>query len=136
MATSPPGPKGEQLGKLNYEFCRADIFGFLKALAEHYGDIVAFDLGSLPYIFVNGALQVHELFSDHEKCLRKPEFIKDSNRGHWGDGLTPLEGSAGQARRRTLGSCLRPSFVPHYLEIVAQCTEDMLNSCAPGTEAE
>jgi enediyne biosynthesis protein E7 len=136
MAKPPPGPKGEQLGRLNYEFCRADIFGFLKALAEHYGDVVGFNLGGLPYIFVNGALQVHELFSQREACLRKPEFIKDSNRGHWGDGLTTLEGSAWQSRRRILGSCFRPGFVAQYLSIVAQCTEAMLDSWASGCEAD
>ena len=43
MATAPPGPKGEDLGKLNYEFWRADMFGFLTALAERYGDVVGFD---------------------------------------------------------------------------------------------
>jgi cytochrome P450 len=121
---------------LNYEFCQADIFGFLKALAEHYGDVVGFDLGGLPYIFVNGALQVHELISQRKACLRKPEFIKDSNRGHWGDGLTTLEGPAWQSRRRLLGSCFRPSFVARYLPIVAQCTEAMLDSWAAGSEAD
>jgi cytochrome P450 len=113
---------------LNAEFCQADIFRFLQTLAEHYGDIVGFDLGSKPYIFVSGAAQVHELFSLREACLRKPEFIKDSNRGHWGDGLTTLEGPAWQLRRRILAGCFRPNFVAHYLSIVAQCTGAMLDS--------
>jgi cytochrome P450 len=136
MATPPPGPKGEQLGRLNYEFCQADIFGFLKALAEHYGDVVGFDLGRLPYIFVNGALQVHDLFSQREACLRKPEFVKDSNRGHWGDGLTTLEGSAWRSRRRLLGPCFRPDFVQRCLTIIGQYTEDMLDSWLPGSEPD
>ena len=92
MATPPPGPKGEHLGRLNYEFWRTDMFGFLKALSERYGDVVSFDLGRSPCILVNGALEVRELFFERETCLRKPEFVKDSNRGHWGDGLTTLEG--------------------------------------------
>ena len=45
---------------------------------------------------------MRELFFEREACLRKPEFVKDSNRGHWGDGLTTLEGPAWQARRRVL----------------------------------
>jgi enediyne biosynthesis protein E7 len=136
MATPPPGPKGEQLGRINYEFCQTDIFGFLKALSEQYGDVVGFDLGGLPYIFVNGARQVHELFSQREASLRKPEFIKDSNRGHWGDGLTSLEGSAWQSRRRILGSCFGPGFMRRFLPIVAQCTEAMLESWASGSGAD
>jgi enediyne biosynthesis protein E7 len=128
MATPPPGPKGEELGRLNAEFCQADIFGFLQALAEQFGDVVGFDLGASPYIFVSGAPQVHELFSRHEMSLRKPEFIKDSNRGHWGDGLTTLEGPAWQSRRRMLAACFRPDAVAHHLTIVAHCTEAMLES--------
>ena len=143
MTAPPPGPpRGEQQGRLNAEFCQADIFGFLQTLTEHYGDVVAFDLGSKPYIFVGGAAQVHELFSRHEASLRKPEFIKDSNRGHWGDGLTTLEGPAWQSRRRILAACFRPDFIAHYLSIVAQCTGPMLDSldglsggpCAVGSD--
>jgi cytochrome P450 len=141
MAVPPPGPpRGEEQGRLNAEFCQVDIFRFLQTLAEHYGDVVGFDLGSKPYIFVGGAAQVHELFSRREACLRKPEFIKDSNRGHWGDGLTTLEGPAWQSRRRILAACFRPDFVAHYLSIVAQCTGAMLDSWtdsrAPGAPSD
>jgi enediyne biosynthesis protein E7 len=128
MATPPPGPKGEYLGRVNYESWRADIFGFLTALAERYGDVVGFDLGRSPCILVNGALQVRELFLEREACLRKPEFVKDSNRGHWGDGLTTLEGSAWQARRRTLRSCFGARRISACLAMMAQCTQDMLDA--------
>ena len=112
------------------------MFGFLKALAERYGDVVAFDLGRAPYILVNGAPQVRELFFEREACLRKPAFVKDSNRGHWGDGLTTLEGAAWQARRRVL----RPSFgarpVSARLPVVAECTRDMLGAWGPRSDAD
>jgi len=75
------------------------MFGFLKALADCYGAVVGFDLGCSPCILVNGALEVRALFFEHEACLRKPEFVKDSNRGYWEDGLTTLEGPAWEARR-------------------------------------
>jgi len=136
MATPPPGPKGEHCGRLNYEFWRADMFGFLKALSERYGDVVSFDLGRSPCILVNSAHQVRELFFDHEACLRKPEFVKDSNRGHWGDGLTTLEGSAWHARRRVLRSCFRARHVPPCLPVAAQCTEEMLNAWTPDCETD
>jgi cytochrome P450 len=136
MATPPPGPRGEDEGRLNYEAWRADMFGFLTALAVRYGDVVGFDLGRSPCILVNGALQVRDLFFERDAYLRKPDFVKDSNRGHWGDGLTTLEGPAGQARRRLL----RPSFsarpVSARLPVVAQYTEDMLDSWAPGSDAD
>jgi cytochrome P450 len=112
------------------------MFVFLAALAERYGDIVRFDLGRSPCILVNGAREVRELFFEREACLRKPEFVKDSNRGHWGDGLTTLEGSAWHARRRVLRSCFRARHVPPCLPVVAQCTQDMLDAWAPDGEAD
>jgi cytochrome P450 len=136
MAIAPPGPKGEDLGRLNYEFWRADMFGFLTALAKRYGDVVAFDLGRSPCILVNGALQVRELFLEREACLRKPEFVKDSNRGHWGDGLTTLEGSTWQARRRILQSCFDARRISACLPLIAQCTGDMLDAWGAECKAD
>jgi enediyne biosynthesis protein E7 len=103
------------------------MFGFLAALAENYGDVVGFDLGRSPYILVNGARHVRELFSAREAYLRKPEFVKDSNRGHWGDGLTTLEGAVWQARRKVLRSCFSASLMTRWLSVAAQCTTDMLD---------
>lgn len=135
MATLPPGPIGVQLGRLNFEAWKVNMFGFLKALSNRYGDVVGFDLGRTTCILVNGAPQVRELFFDHEACLRKPKFVKDSNRGYWGDGLTTLEGTAWQKRRELL----RPSFnarpVSRWLSTVARFTAEMLEGWSPGSEA-
>jgi enediyne biosynthesis protein E7 len=131
MATRPPGPKGEELGRLNYERWRTDMFGFLAALSARYGDIAGFDLGRSPCILVNGAPQVRELLVVREACLRKPEFVKDSNRGYWGDGLTTLEASAWQTRRRLLQPFFSAAHVAARLPIVAECTADLLDGWAP-----
>jgi enediyne biosynthesis protein E7 len=136
MAVPPPGPKGEFLGRLNHDFWRADMFGFLAALAENYGDVVGFDLGRSPCILVNGARHVRQLFSAREAYLRKPEFVKDSNRGHWGDGLTTLEGAVWQARRRVLRSCFGASLMTRWLSVAAECTKDMLDAWRPDCELD
>jgi enediyne biosynthesis protein E7 len=128
MAAPPPGPKGDSSGRLNYEFWRSDMFGFLTTLTKHHGDVVGFDLGCSPYILVNGAAEVHELFFRREACLRKPEFVKDSNRGHWGDGLTTLEGPIWRARRRARRSSFAPRTISRCLAVVAECTQDMLEA--------
>jgi cytochrome P450 len=112
------------------------MFGFLTALADRYGDVVGFELGRSPCILVNGAPQVRELFFEREACLRKPEFVKDSNRGQWGDGLTTLEGAAWQARRRILRPSVRARFISSYLPVVSQYTADMLNAWVPHSEAD
>jgi enediyne biosynthesis protein E7 len=130
MTTSPPGPKGEQWGQLNYQYCRTDTFGFLSGLCERYGDIVGFDLGRSACILVNGGAQVRELLFEREACLRKPDFVKDSNRGHWGDGLTTLEHEAWQDRRRALRPSFRAQSVAARLPVVAECTADLLDAWA------
>ena len=128
MPTRPPGPRGEHSGIVNYQAWQTDMFGFLRALADRFGDVVAFDLGRSPSILVNGASQVRELLFEREACLRKPEFVKDSNRGHWGDGLTTLEGSAWQAHRQALRPSFRPRPVSDRLPVVAECAGDMLDA--------
>jgi enediyne biosynthesis protein E7 len=128
MARPPPGPKGKCLGRLNYEFWRADMFGFLAALAGRYGDVVGFDLGHTPHILVNGAAEVRELFFDREAFLGKPEFVKDSNRGHWGDGLTTLEGMAWQSRRRVLRPLFNARTLSSWLSVVLESTREMLDT--------
>jgi cytochrome P450 len=136
MAVPPPGPVGEHLGTLNYKAWKTDTFGFLTALGKHYGDVVAFDLGRSRCILVNGAPQVRELFFERETCLRKPEFVKDSNRGYWGDGLTTLEGADWEARRRVLRPSFRARSVSLSLSLVAQLTADLLKVWAPGPKAD
>jgi enediyne biosynthesis protein E7 len=112
------------------------MFGCLTALATRYGDVVGFELGSSRCILVNGARQVHELFFDREACLRKPEFVKDSNRGHWGDGLTTLEEPAWQSRRQILRPSFRARPISNFLTTVGHCTVDMLKASASHSEAD
>jgi cytochrome P450 len=108
------------------------MFGFLGGLVGRYGDVVRFDLGRSPVILVNAAAEVRRLLLEHWVSLRKPEFLKDSNRGHWGDGLTTLEGAAWRARRQML----RPSFggdrVAARLPVVEACTRDLVETWQPG----
>jgi cytochrome P450 len=112
------------------------MFVFLTALAGRYGDVARFYLGHSPCILVSGAPQVRELFFEREACLRKPEFVKDSNRGHWGDGLTTLEGTAWRERRQVLRSCFRIRHIPLYLPVVARCTVEMLNAWGRDREVD
>ena len=136
MAIPPPGPKGEHVGQTQLRVlargyvrvpdgpCRA-----LRRCRRIRSRTLALHPGQR-------CAQVRELFFEREACLRKPEFVKDSNRGHWGDGLTTLEGPAWQARRRMLRPSFRARPVSARLPMVAQCTTDMLDAWAPETEAD
>ncbi len=131
-APPPPGPRGAILGRLNARSFDAGIFGFLRSLAESFGDVVGFDLGGTPCILVNGAENVRTLFLRHEGDLRKPAFVSDSNRGHWGDGLTTLEGADWQARRPLLRPSFRPQAIGPRLDIARECTGEMLDGWEAG----
>ena len=131
-APPPPGPRGAAWGRLNHGYWRADPYGFLRTLVERHGDIVGFDLGRTPCILVNGAAAVRELFTTREPFLHKPDFVKDSNRGHWGDGLTTLEDAAWRTHRRLLRPAFRPAMLEPHLALVARCTEAMLDGWGEG----
>jgi enediyne biosynthesis protein E7 len=135
MGIQPPGPRGELAGASNHRLFRADMFAFLAELARH-GDVVGFDLGRSHYILVNSAPLVRELFNRHARCLRKPEFVKDSNRGYWGDGLTTLEGDVWRQRRHLLRASLGAHAVAARLPTIVECTRDMLSSWTPAHEID
>lgn len=136
MGRPPPGPVGRSAGKVNYSLWQADIVGFLAELAREYGDVVSFYIGNSPCILVNGAAQVRELFSARESSLRKPEFVKDSNRGHWGDGLTTQEGIDWRMHRAALRPSFKAESVSARMNHVAACTQNMLDGWAPDSVAE
>jgi cytochrome P450 len=132
----PPGPEDAQFGTVGYGSERPNIIESLRGLANRYGDLIQFNLGRTPCVLVNGALHVHKLFSQHEACLRKPEFVKDSNRGYWGDGLTTLEDAAWRSHRRMLLPSFSAMSVDSYLPVVAECTKGMLDAWAPHSQTD
>jgi cytochrome P450 len=136
MAMPPLGPTDVQFDTIGYASGRPNIIESLRGLAQRHGDVVQFNLGRTPCVLVNGAPHVHNLFSEHEACLRKPEFVKDSNRGYWGDGLTTLEGAAWRSHRRMLLPSFSATSVEAYLPAVAECTKGMLDAWAPRSQAD
>ncbi len=127
MTRTPPGRTGPAWAARNVAASQADLLGFLRDLAREHGDIAAFDLGRARGILVNGAHEARVLLTEHEPRLRKPEFLKASNRGHWGDGLTTLEAEDWAVHRSLLQPSFRARAVARRMAVVAACTQDMLN---------
>lgn len=135
MSEPLPGPVSgnDGDGAFNYRLWSSDAFGFLANLGRVYGDVVGFHLGCTPCILVNGAPEVRKLMTRWETHLRKPEFVMESNRAGWGEGLTTLEGAAWRDRRKVLRRCFSASRVSAQQTVVTQCTTEMLDSWASGS---
>lgn len=85
---------------------RRDPLGVLRSVGERDDELPRFLLGATPCVLVRRPEQVRELLVEQSDRLGKPTFLLDSNRGHWGEGLTTLEGEAWRRRR----ALLRPAF--------------------------
>jgi cytochrome P450 len=109
-----------------------DLVELLRKLSAAHGDFVRFPLGGRTHYSLNRPDHVRLLLVEHAHHLRKPAFMRDSNRGHWGDGLTTLEGEAWRGRRALLRPAFRGGTLARHLRIVASCTEDMLAALRPG----
>ncbi len=127
MSRTPPGRTGGDWPARNVAASRADLLGFLRDLSREHGDIAAFDLGRARGVLVNAAREARQLLTEHEHRLRKPEFLKASNRGHWGDGLTTLEAADWASHRPLLQPSFRAAAVAARLAQVQACTDEMLD---------
>lgn len=89
------------------EALRRDPLGFLAARAAAPG-LPRLRLGATSVVLLARPELVREVLVERLEHVGKPEFLRASNRGRWGDGLTTLEGERWRARR----ACLRGAFTP------------------------
>jgi cytochrome P450 len=145
----PPGPDGGFLGLGNTLRYKVDPFGFLTEIAETYGDIVSLQLvGDYIYskhikkttgvrsdyiVLLNHPDFVQQVFVDERQKFKKPDFLRASLRGNWGDALASLEEDAWKKRRRLLQPMFHQRHIAAYAQTIVECTEDMLASWRPDT---
>lgn len=91
------------------ERLRRDPLGLLaRRVAEAAPRLPRVRLGARTVVLVARPEQVRVVLAERLEQLRKPAFLRESNRGRGGDGLTTLEGQAWRERR----ACLRGAFAP------------------------
>ena len=99
MSVTPPGPLGDPLFGNGRQFAD-DPFGFLRACADSYGDVVRLNLGPREtYLLTNPADVERALVSEAER-YRKPQFGDDAMDTLLGDGLLLSEGETWQRQRK------------------------------------
>lgn len=104
-------------------------------MADH-GDFVRFELGTTRYYLFNRPAQVRQLFVESLDRLQKPAYLRDSNRGRWGDGLTTLEALAWRSRRARVRPVFRADALARHLAIVTECAGDLVASWRAGQTIE
>ncbi|MCA9711233.1 MAG: cytochrome P450, partial [Myxococcales bacterium] len=110
----------------------ANPVGLLRKVVAH-GDFVRFPLGETICYLINRPTHVGLVLVENSHRLRKPPFLLRSNQGHWGDGLTTLDGVPWRERRALLRPAFRARTLPRHLHVTAACTEEMLATLRLGT---
>ncbi len=128
---APPGPSDPGAGRENLRRLREDPEGFLRELVGRYGDVVQLSAGDRRICLLGDPEHIQQVFSTESRAFRKPEAMKASNRGYWGDGLTTLEGEAWRARRRLMQPVFHRAEIAKHAPAIVACTRDLIASWHP-----
>lgn len=103
-----PLPGRADRPKDDRERLRRDPLGLLSRRVAEGGELPRVQLGLRSAVLVARPELVRTVLVERLEHLGKPAFLRDSNRGHWGEGLTTLQGEPWRRRR----ACLRGVFGP------------------------
>ena len=130
MAVTPPGPAGDPLFGNGRRFAD-DPFGFMRACADSYGDVVRLELGPRDTYMLTNPADVQRVLVDDAERYRKAQFGDDAIRTLLGDGLLMSEGDRWR-RQRELAN---PSFHVRRLGALAGTMVDHTESQIEGWES-
>lgn len=114
------------------EALRRDPLGLVAERAAEPGPLPRLRLGATSVVLVARPELVREVLVERIDGVGKPEFLRASNRGRWGDGLTTLEGERWQARRGCLRGAFGPERVEAHREVVRAHARRMVGGWQPG----
>lgn len=145
----PPGPSGGLLGLGNTLRYKMNPIGFFTEVARTYGDISSFQLvGDYIYskqiekttgtrsdqvVLLNNADLSRRVFLNEHNEFKKPDFLRESLRGNWGDAIASMEGEAWRQRRELMQPVFYHQQVSQFSETIIACTEEMLAGWQSGT---
>lgn len=127
-STAPPGASASPDDR---EALRRDPLGLLAARAAEPG-LPRVRLGTATAVLVARPELVREVLVDRLDRIGKPEFLRASNRGRWGEGLTTLEGERWRARRACLRGAFGPERVRAHREVVRSHARRMIEGWRAG----
>jgi len=121
----PPGPKTKiPLGHL-FSF-RRDSIGFLKKIANEYGDIVHFKIGPIRIVLLNHPDFIKEVLTTQHRNFvkgRPLEMAKEL----LGEGLLTSEGDFHKRQSRLIQPAFHRSMIESYVPALTKCVTHLVN---------
>ena len=131
MSVTPPGPIGDPLFGNGRQYAD-DPFGFMRACADSYGDVIRFDLGPREtYLLANPDDVERVLVADAER-YRKPQFGDDAMDRLLGQGLLMSEGDTWRRQRDLANPAFHNSRIAALSGTMVEHTRDHLADWEPG----
>ena len=126
----PPGPKGTLIGGHIRHF-GADLLDFLLNTAREYGSIASFRVGPKRVFLASSPDLIEQVLVKDAKHYIK-HFGARAFKPVLGKGLVTSEGAYWQRQRKLVQPAFLKSRVHSYAPVMAELTEEMLQSWAPG----
>ncbi|HJS55146.1 MAG TPA: cytochrome P450 [Chitinophagaceae bacterium] len=130
----PPGPGAKiPLGHL-FSFQR-DGLGFLRKIADEYGDIVHFKIGPIRIALLNHPDYIKEVLSKHHRNFikgRPLEMAKEI----LGEGLLTSEGEFHDRQSRIIQPAFHRKMLESYASVITDYTNRMMNSWQEGMQVD
>ncbi|MFI5129755.1 MAG: cytochrome P450 [Chitinophagales bacterium] len=130
----PPGPQTRlPLGHL-FSF-RRDSIGFLKKIANEYGDIVHFKMGPIRIVLLN-----HPDFIKEVLTTQHHNFIKgrplEMAKQLLGEGLLTSEGEFHKRQSRIIQPAFHRNMLESYVPAMTRCVAQMMNKWEDGMKVD
>ena len=130
----PPGPKGTLLGGNVRQF-RAALLNFLLETAREYGPLASFRIGLRRVFLASGPDLIEQVLVTDAKHYIK-HFGARAFKPVLGNGLVTSEGAFWHRQRKLIQPAFLKIRVQSYAQIMAELTDQMLDSWSPGKSVQ
>ena len=130
----PPGPKGTLLGGNVRQF-RAALLNFLLETAREYGPLASFRIGPRRVFLASGPDLIEQVLVTDAKHYIK-HFGARAFKPVLGNGLVTSEGAFWHRQRKLIQPAFLKIRVQSYAQIMAELTDQMLDSWTPGKSVQ
>jgi cytochrome P450 len=130
----PPGPKGTLLGGNVRQF-RAALLNFLLETGREYGPLASFRIGPRRVFLASGPDLIEQVLVTDAKHYIK-HFGARAFKPVLGNGLVTSEGAFWHRQRKLIQPAFHKIRVQSYAQIMAELTDQMLDSWSPGKSVQ